>query len=171
MRSCLVLSFGAAFVVVLLAFLVFCVRPTYPKGMAELCGTYVADHRLVRSKFTLRADGSFVQTITIKATSRVASSRGTWSYDPSDGYVTFEEGFLLALTLDKSEVDANYATPWPGVVARPAQYCLGFGRLVISESNGGQEWWKTDEAQPDATSTLNSHHSNQRPSPSGDGGP
>jgi hypothetical protein len=139
LRTRFSLGIGAILLVVLLVTLViYWLIPSHPKTTAELCGTYVADHKLVRDEFTLRADGSFVQSVTIKATSAVASSRGTWTYNPSEGYVTFYDGFLRALDWP-DKVDPNYARPWP-VVSYPVEY--RFGRLVVPLADGRQEWWK-----------------------------
>ena len=121
------------------ALVVYWLIPSYPETAAELFGTYVADHKLVHDEFTLRPDGSFVQTVTVRATSQVVSSQGTWTYDPGNHYVTFRNGFLVSLRPPSYGVDLDYAHQWP-VVVYPVRYW--FGRLVFPEINGRQEWKK-----------------------------
>src|SRR3990170_8166470 len=78
----------------LLALFMFACKP---KSQTELYGTYVADYDVAKEKLTLNKDGTFVQEVTLKATSKVDVAKGTWTYDPKTGYVRFRENFMPVL--------------------------------------------------------------------------
>lgn len=98
----------------------------------ELYGTYVADYKVAREKLTLNRDATFKQEVTIKATSKVDVAKGTWSYNPKSGYVTFDGGFMLVLDGFR-QFDPNYLNPKPGVVALPAGKVLGHLSIGVDE--------------------------------------
>lgn len=68
-----------------------------PKGKPDLFGTYEANYSVAREKIILHKDGSFVQEVTFKATSRVDITKGKWSYDDKTGYVRFIENYMNVL--------------------------------------------------------------------------
>ena len=43
----------------------------------ELYGTFIADYSLAKEKLILNQDGTFIQEVTLKSTSRVDSTKGT----------------------------------------------------------------------------------------------
>ena len=49
----------------------------------DIPGTYLADYGLAKDTVVLAPNGKFVQTVKVRATGKVASSRGTWTYDPA----------------------------------------------------------------------------------------
>jgi hypothetical protein len=119
-RSCIlaILGFGA------LAFLFGLLVPSSPRSDSELYGDYVLDCDLVHEHLSLRPDGSYVQTVTIKATSQIAVSEGRWTYDKCDRHVHFVSHFLLSLS-SPFDVNPSYASPSQGLVAYTATRWMG----------------------------------------------
>ncbi|HVP37149.1 MAG TPA: hypothetical protein VMT04_09165 [Terriglobales bacterium] len=97
-------------------------------GPSELFGTYIADYDVAKEKLTLYHDGTFRQEVTLKATSEVTVSKGTWTYDPKSGYVSFNENFMVVLN-GFGKFDPNYAHPEPGVSYPVDKYfgCISLG--------------------------------------------
>lgn len=128
-------------VILLLAFLVYACIPYSPTAASELRGRYVLDCELMHGELALHPDGTFAETVTIKATSDVATANGTWAYNSGDHYVTFEG--LLRVLRRPDEVDPGYANAPLGVSLLPAEYW--FGRLRIGGSvDSWPDWEKVD---------------------------
>jgi len=87
--SRLALSFGT---MSLLGVLMFGCKPA---GQSGIPGKYVADYDLAREEVTLDANGTFTQKVVFKATSKVDTSKGKWSYEPEISYLRFDEHFML----------------------------------------------------------------------------
>jgi len=104
-----------------------------PKSQTELYGTYVADYDVAKEKLTLNKDGTFVQEVMLKATSKVDIAKGTWIYDPKTGYVSFEEKFMLVLDGFR-KLNPDYAHPKPGGVSEPVDKY--FGRILLGAAEG-----------------------------------
>ncbi len=138
-KSCLVM--GAVILFALLAWL--CI-PHTPKSAAELCGTYVLDCELIHGVLILCPDGTFAQTVIIKATSEKISSKGTWTYKTrvSSG-LTFGDVVLdafVAVLEWPDELKPDYAHSQPGVAVLPVEYW--FGELLIGGSVDSWPNWK-----------------------------
>ncbi len=110
-----------------------------PKNQFELYGTYVADYDVAKEKLTLNKDGTFVQEVTLKATSKVDVAKGTWTYDPKTGYVRFRENFMPVLNGFK-ELNPDYSRN-VGSASLPADKYLGYIRVEFAE---GIYYKKTD---------------------------
>ena len=85
-----------------------------PKSRSELCGTYLADYSIAREEITLNNDGTFIQKVTIKKTSKVDVIQGTWEYFKGD--VLFNN--LMTLTEADGKFNPDYMHPpkdeWDG---------------------------------------------------------
>jgi len=101
-------------------------------SQSEVYGTYIADYDVAREKLTLNKDSTFIQEVTLKATSKVDVSKGTWDYDLKIGYVSFNENFMLVLNGFR-KLDSNYAHPKPGGVSQPVKKYFGYISLGSSE--------------------------------------
>jgi hypothetical protein len=117
----------------ILVFLTLSIIACKPKHQSELYGTYIANYDVAKEKLTLDKDGAFKQEVTLKATSKVDASKGTWTYDPKTGYVSFNENFMLVLNGFR-KLDPDYAHPKPGGVSQPATKY--FGRVSLGSSEG-----------------------------------
>jgi len=49
------------------------------KEKSDLFGTYLADYGVAKEELILNKDGTFVQKVTIKSTSKVNITNGKWS--------------------------------------------------------------------------------------------
>lgn len=103
-----------------------------PKSQYDLYGTYIANYDVAKEKLILNKDGTFIQEVTLKATSKVDVAKGRWTYDPETGYVTFHENFMLVLNGFR-ELDPDYAHPKPGLVGYPADKYFGYIQLGAAE--------------------------------------
>lgn len=85
------------------------------KGLpiARLFGVYEADYAVARERLVLNRNQTFYQEVTLKSTGQVDSAKGTWSYDPTDGYVTFHNNFITVLD-GFGQLVPDYAHPTPG---------------------------------------------------------
>ena len=113
-------------------FLILFVVACKIKEQSELYGTYLADYDVAKEKLTLNKDGSFIQEVTIKATSEVTTAKGFWSYDHKTGYVSFEENFMLVIDGFR-KFNPDYAHPKPGGVLEPADKYFGFILIGVNE--------------------------------------
>jgi hypothetical protein len=100
---------------------------------SEIYGAYVADYDFAKEKLTLNRDGTFIQEITFKKTSKVDVAKGTWTYDPKTGYVTFHENFMIVMDGFKRLLP-DYTHPKPGLVVEPVEKF--FGRIRIGSDEG-----------------------------------
>jgi len=142
--SCLRIVVG---VMLLLALLVYLCMPYSPRTAIELYGDYVLDCELVHEELTLRPDGTFTQTVTIKATSEVFSSKGKWTYHRRMSYglmfgrVRCDGGYRSVLKWP-NELKPDYAHRQPGSTSLPAEYW--FGQLVMGGGDSWPEWKKVE---------------------------
>lgn len=120
------LQIGAIF---LLAMIIFGCKP---KKQAELYGTYIADYDIARERLILNKNGTYVQEVTLKSTSKFDVTKGTWTYDPKSGYVFFKENFMVVLDGFR-KLNPNYAKPTSGSVAEPADKHIGSILLGAAE--------------------------------------
>lgn len=60
------------------------------KDKPELFGSYVADYNIAKEKLTLSKDGTFVQEVVLKATSKRDTTNGKWGFDRKMGYVSLQ---------------------------------------------------------------------------------
>jgi hypothetical protein len=133
-RLLFALIFAGSF---LLGLFVYLCIPSTPRTTQELFGTYILDCDLVHEQLILNSDGTFTQTVSIKATGEEMSSHGSWTYHTRKsgicifGDVTLEDGYVGVLEWpDKLRPD--YAHLKPGTAVIPAEYY--FGQLEL----GGQ---------------------------------
>jgi hypothetical protein len=139
------LVFGGS--LLLAVFVYFCI-PSTPRTPEELCGNYILDCDLVHDELALNLDGSFKQTVSIKATGEAISSEGTWSYQTHRsgglifGDVTFHSGFVGVLKWP-DEVRPDYSHLKPGAAIVPAEYY--FGQLELGgRVDSWPQWKKVD---------------------------
>ena len=104
----------------------------YPQGESELFRIYIANYRVAKEKLVLKEDGTFAQEVTVKANSQVATSRGSWRYNATTGYVTFRSGFMLAVD-GSGNLKPDYARPAAGLVILPAESFFGRVQLGSDE--------------------------------------
>jgi hypothetical protein len=55
----------------------------------ELPGNYVAEYQFGREELVMRADCAFVQSVTLRGRTNVASATGTWKFDTKSQMITF----------------------------------------------------------------------------------
>jgi hypothetical protein len=138
---------GAILLLVIVAYLFF----SAPRTEAELYGTYALDCGLLKEELVLYPDGTYVQTVTIKATSEVFSARGTWEYctersepwSPLFGRVNFDDFLCLLERPDKLRQNNSHKTQ--GGASYGVVYW--FGRLTI----GGVDDWPERKKVSDKT--------------------
>jgi hypothetical protein len=131
---------GAILLLVIVAYLFF----SAPRTKAELYGTYVFDRcKPMEGDLILYPDGTYMQTMTIKATLEVFSARGTWKYDYRgllDGRVDFYDFLYLS---HRNGLKENYAHQTPGIASLNVEYW--YGQLVIGRVDGLPEWRKVSD--------------------------
>ena len=116
----------------LACFLVLSMSACKPEIHSELFGTYIADYDIAKEKLTLNENGTFIQEVTFKSTSKVDVARGTWVYSPKTGYVSFEEYFIMVLDGFR-KLNPDYAHPMPGGVSLPADKYFGWVFIGAAE--------------------------------------
>jgi len=104
-----------------------------PNSQSELYDTYIADYDVAKEKLTLSKDGTFIQEVSLKATSKIEVQKGTWTYDPKSGYMTFQGGFMGVLDGFR-QLNQDYAHTKPGLVVQPADKY--FGHILIGTAEG-----------------------------------
>jgi len=104
-----------------------------PKSASDLVGNYEADYDVAREKVTLNNDNTFVQEVTLKSTGKVDVAKGTFTYYPRTGYVTFNENYMIVIDGFR-KLNPDYVHPQPGLVSLPAD--TYFGRIYIGVSEG-----------------------------------
>jgi len=97
----------------------------------ELPGTYVADYDAAKEKLVLNKDGTYTQEVMLKSNSKVDVSRGTWTYNPENQYLSFDDNFMLVLN-GFGKLNPEYAYRKLGGVSVPAH--RSFGRMRIGSS-------------------------------------
>lgn len=101
---------------------------------SSLYGTYFADYDVAREKLTLNKNGTFVQEVTLKATSKIDIAKGTWAYNTESGYVTFHGG-LMGVLDGFRKFNPDYAHPTKsGSAVQPVLKL--FGRIRIGSNEG-----------------------------------
>ena len=128
----------------LLLFVYFCI-PSTPRTSLELCGTYILDCELVHEELTLSPEGTFSQTVSIKATGEEISSVGKWAYHTRlnrgliFGDVVFDNGLLNVLKWP-DELKADYSHQERGTAFLPAEYY--FSQLELGGRVDSWPQWK-----------------------------
>lgn len=91
-----------------------------------VCGEYSADYPIASERLVLFRDGSYSQHVEIKNSTRTATALGRWSYTPDDGFVGFDESFLLTTT-EFGDFNHAFDKPRRGRVDLPIErYPLGW---------------------------------------------
>lgn len=67
------------------------------KDESNLYGTYVADYDIAKEKLMLNKNGTFIQEVMLKVTSKVDTTKGAWVYDPNTRYVKFTNNYMQVL--------------------------------------------------------------------------
>jgi hypothetical protein len=93
----------------------------------KVYGTYVASHPFGMETLTLNRDGSFVQRVDIENQSPV-TVQGSWSFDPSNSYVTFHGYLQVADGFGKLRSDWRVVPQ--GIVALPVERV--FFKIVLN---------------------------------------
>ena len=101
-------------------------------NQSELYGTYLADYDVAKEKLTLHKDGTFFQEVTLKSTSRVDTSEGTWTYDPKTGYVRFKENFMPVLNGFR-QLNPDYNKKFSSASLPADKY---FGNILVGVAEG-----------------------------------
>jgi hypothetical protein len=78
-------------------------------------GTYVATYPFGTDTITLNSDGTLVQQVVIAGDPPPESARGHWSFDPSNGYVTFD--VYLQVDNGFGKLNGTWRTPHHGSAA------------------------------------------------------
>ncbi|MBW8042301.1 MAG: hypothetical protein FVQ85_20195 [Planctomycetes bacterium] len=117
-----------------LLFLSFTPSCRIVKDQSRLSGTYVADYEFAKEKLTIKSDGTFIQEVTLKASSKVDIAKGTWTYKPRNGYFRFDHNFMSVLD-GAQRLKPDYAQPRDsGVVLKPAE--RWFFRISLGSHEG-----------------------------------
>jgi hypothetical protein len=103
------------------------------KAALDLSGTYKADYEFATEKLTLNHDGTCTQEVTLKSTSKVDVAKGTWTYDPTSGYITLD-GKLMLVMNGLRQLRPGYASPADGRSVLPVS--SGLGQTSIGTSEG-----------------------------------
>src|SRR4051812_44234759 len=99
---------------------------------ADLAGVYVANYSAAKEKVTLLADGKFTQQVTIKSTSQVLTTNGTWTFDAGEKYIYLRDSFLSVL----DGFGQPKKQPEPGTSVLPVVNRLG--KIQIGDDPGIQ---------------------------------
>lgn len=103
-----------------------------PSSQLDLCGNYIADYNIALETLILNQDGTYIQKVTLKSKSKQDIATGTWSYNPSTGYITFNENFMTLLD-GYGKFKPDYQHPRPGLVIIPADKYFCFIIIGVSE--------------------------------------
>jgi hypothetical protein len=68
-----------------------------PVAQSNLVGTYVADYTAAKETLILLPDGKFTQQVTIKSSSQMLATNGTWTFNAADKNITFHDSFFSVL--------------------------------------------------------------------------
>jgi hypothetical protein len=115
-----------------------------PITKTELPGTYVADFGFATDTLAIKADGSFTQTIKIKAGGKIATVNGTWHFDPKKRWIHFSEFMVVIDGFD--EMVPNFDAPENRQRPHVESVRRMFGKLEI----GGDDlpWGRTGVLAP-----------------------
>jgi len=102
------------------------------RGKPDLFGTYMANYNVAREKITLNEDGTFIQEVTLKATSKVDITKGKWIYDDKTGYVWFSENYMQVLN-GLGQLNPDYSQKLTSAFL-PARTYLGY--VVVGSEEG-----------------------------------
>ena len=95
-------------------------------------GTYIATYPFGTDTITLNSDGTLVQQVVIAVDPPPEIARGRWSFDPSNGYVTFD--VYLSVDDGFGKLDRAWRTPHHGSAASPPIEQTPFGMTMGSGS-------------------------------------
>lgn len=130
--------------------LVWYLATSKPKNESELYGTYISFYKvslcdvlkeggvsepigIAKEKLILKNDGTFMQKVALKATSKVDIAEGTWEYDPKLGYVIFGGNFMSVLD-GYGKLNPNYDKRGLANAHLPANKY--FGCILIGTAEG-----------------------------------
>jgi hypothetical protein len=68
-----------------------------PVAQSDMAGAYVADYTAAKETLTLLPDGKFTQQVTIKSSSQMLTTNGTWTFNAADKNITFHDSFFSVL--------------------------------------------------------------------------
>jgi len=109
-----------------------------PENESELYGTYTSwwtvlfTEPIAKEKLILKSDGTFVQEVTLKATTKTDIGKGTWEYNRKSGYVVLEGNFMGVIDI-YGELDPDYNKREQGRAYLPASKYYGCVLLGSSE--------------------------------------
>lgn len=132
---CIILGFGIIIlppVGIFLSFSPLCLKKV--KDQSELYGRYEADYPYAKEELILNQDNTFIQTVTLKASSKIDMAKGVWKLDPEDGYLIFDSNFLLVLDGAGKPVPEYAEVKKVGKICYPA--IKWFGKLLIEFQEG-----------------------------------
>jgi hypothetical protein len=93
---------------------------------------YLADYEQASEKLLLNSDGTYSQEVLVKKSQKLDKAKGTWTYDPKSGYVTFNENFLSVLD-GFQQFNPGYAHPEKGLVGMPVENWFGNTSIGVSK--------------------------------------
>ncbi|HUY19006.1 MAG TPA: hypothetical protein VMV15_07250 [Candidatus Binataceae bacterium] len=99
-----------------------------PPEVSPVYGSYIADYAAATETLTLKPDGTFVQSVTLRPHGKPVTSTGHWHFDQPTAFVIFDSGYIEVLDL-LGRPRPDYAQPLSGEVFMPVVRCLG--RLYI----------------------------------------
>jgi hypothetical protein len=136
----IILICAALFLVLVFVFLSFTPLLYSVSDQSKLYGTYVADNEFVRERLTIKEDGTFIQEVTLKASSKVDTAKGTWTYAAKHGSFTFDHNFMCVVDAG-GRLRADYAQPRDtGLVIMPAR--RWFFRILLGSGEAGDLAYK-----------------------------
>ena len=110
--------------------LIFPILGCKVNDQSELYGTYNADYAIAKEELTLHKNGTFTQKVTLKATSKIDTTNGTWIYDPPSGYLRFSN--FMNVVKRFRELNPDYSKN-PEDAVLPASKYFGFVMLGAAE--------------------------------------
>jgi len=99
---------------------------------AEVPGTYLADYDFATDTLVIKADGRFTQTVTLRATGKVVTASGAWSFDLQDHYIGLDGMLVVSDYANKLVPDFDKRRDY--LVHEPVE--RWFGRLQIGSDPG-----------------------------------
>ena len=95
-------------------------------------GVYQAEHKFAKEKIIINPDGTFRHEVILKSNAKTTVSTGKWDYNPSTGYISLVDGFMLVIN-GQQEFNPHYAKPLIGSAGLPMYMFMGMIRIGSDE--------------------------------------
>lgn len=105
-----------------------------PKDSTELVGKYLANYDQASENLRLEGNGNYSQTVTLKSGGKSNTANGKWKYDPSSGYIYFDEKFFIVLDGFGHLIPNFEQVKRDGLVVEPVTRFMG--RISLGGSPG-----------------------------------